>query len=58
MPIDQALRESWATASSCSTRRTANKKTREGLIALISAADHNRCGRHVRWLNSIEVHRY
>jgi DMSO/TMAO reductase YedYZ molybdopterin-dependent catalytic subunit len=31
--------------------------TREGLIALISVADLNRCGRHVRWLNSIEVRR-
>jgi DMSO/TMAO reductase YedYZ molybdopterin-dependent catalytic subunit len=32
--------------------------TREGLIALISAADFNRCNRHIRWLNSIEVRRY
>jgi DMSO/TMAO reductase YedYZ molybdopterin-dependent catalytic subunit len=32
--------------------------TREGQIALISAGDNSRCGRHVRWLNSIEVYRH
>jgi DMSO/TMAO reductase YedYZ molybdopterin-dependent catalytic subunit len=32
--------------------------TAEGLIALVSRADRNRCNRHVRWLNSIEVHRF
>jgi DMSO/TMAO reductase YedYZ molybdopterin-dependent catalytic subunit len=31
---------------------------REGQIALISAGDTSRCGRHVRWLNSIDVHRH
>lgn len=31
--------------------------TGEGLIALISLADANRCNRHVRWLNRIEVRR-
>jgi hypothetical protein len=42
----------------CYQKNGEQLKTREGLIALISAADHNSCGRHVRWLNSIEVHRY
>jgi DMSO/TMAO reductase YedYZ molybdopterin-dependent catalytic subunit len=32
--------------------------TAEGLIALVSRADRNRCNRHIRWLNSIEVHRF
>lgn len=32
--------------------------TREGLIALVSLADANLCNRHIRWLNSIEVHRF
>jgi len=32
--------------------------TREGLIALVSLADANRCNRHIRWLNSIEVRRH
>lgn len=32
--------------------------TGEGRIALISLADANRCNRHVRWLNSIEVRRF
>jgi DMSO/TMAO reductase YedYZ molybdopterin-dependent catalytic subunit len=31
--------------------------TAEGLIALVSVADRNRCNRHIRWLNSIEVRR-
>jgi DMSO/TMAO reductase YedYZ molybdopterin-dependent catalytic subunit len=32
--------------------------TREGHIALVSLADLNRCNRHIRWLNSIEVRRH
>jgi hypothetical protein len=30
----------------------------EGPLALISAADTYPCGRHVKWLNSIEIRRY
>lgn len=32
--------------------------TDQGLIALVSAGDYQRCHRHVRWLNRIEVHRH
>lgn len=32
--------------------------TEQGLIALVSAGDYQRCHRHVRWLNRIEVHRH
>lgn len=30
----------------------------QGHIALVSLADLNRCNRHIRWLNSIEVRRH
>jgi DMSO/TMAO reductase YedYZ molybdopterin-dependent catalytic subunit len=32
--------------------------TDQGLIALVSAGDYQRCHRHVRWLNRIEVYRH